>query len=193
MERTSRGETPVKVWAPLRCQAEERVVSGVNDPTTRVWPGESVNSQHRRSMDMPTTSDFLLKSVLTLHESLDYDDDQEREEREICEDGEEMVEKVVQQGKGGMCVNKKRSLGVLQDLPSMRVQCDWIGKKDSRVPARGSIWKVLWLVLTRNVYLCGSLGTRSYAGGPSKLIRGLLGGSWDWWAEGEDLLREKEW
>ncbi|KAJ1089291.1 hypothetical protein NDU88_002442 [Pleurodeles waltl] len=55
-------------------RTEERVVSGANNPTSTEWPGESADSGHRRSSEMPKTSRSadLGYSGLALHdETLD--------------------------------------------------------------------------------------------------------------------------
>ncbi|KAJ1173552.1 hypothetical protein NDU88_005383 [Pleurodeles waltl] len=133
MERRSHLATPVKVRVPSGHPAEERVVSLVNDPTSREWPGETAVSVHMYSSEMPMTSRSadLRNSGLAIHdEILDYEDDREMEEGEIWEDGEQTVDKRRQQ-RGGKNVNKERSFGVLQELTSRTVHGDRTGKKDS--------------------------------------------------------------
>ncbi|KAJ1118088.1 hypothetical protein NDU88_006283 [Pleurodeles waltl] len=116
MERRS----PVKVQAPSGHRTEERVVSRANDPTSREWPGDSADSGHRHSSEMPTISrsaDFRNLGLAIHDETLDYDDDQEMEEGEIREDGKQTVD-TGRQHKGCKNVNKERSFGVLQGSTS---------------------------------------------------------------------------
>ncbi|KAJ1205954.1 hypothetical protein NDU88_001373 [Pleurodeles waltl] len=113
MKRRSSLVTPVEVWAPSGDRSEETVACGANNPTSREWPGEFVDSGHRRSREIPTTSrsDDLEDLGLTIYEeTLDYEDDQEIVEGEICDDGEQMVGKAIQQVKGGRS-NKDRGFG----------------------------------------------------------------------------------
>ncbi|KAJ1153492.1 hypothetical protein NDU88_006251 [Pleurodeles waltl] len=126
---------PVKVWAPSGHRSEEGVVSEENVPTSREWPDESVDSGSRRSREMPTTSRSadLGDLGLTIYDkTLDYEDDQEIEEGEICDNGEQTMGKAILQVKGGRG-NKERSFGVLQDSTIRTVKRNHRDKKDIRL------------------------------------------------------------
>ncbi|KAJ1199133.1 hypothetical protein NDU88_002971 [Pleurodeles waltl] len=128
--------TPVKVWAPMGHQLVERVVFGVNDTPSRELPGESADSGHRHAIEMPSTrwSAGLSDVLFAIHdEILDYEDDQETEEGEICGEEEHVMHKGAERGKGGMNFNKERTIGVLQELTYRMVQHDLTSEKDSRV------------------------------------------------------------
>ncbi|KAJ1088924.1 hypothetical protein NDU88_002078 [Pleurodeles waltl] len=118
------------------------VVSGANDPTSREWPGESADSGHRRSTEMPTarvSAILRIDTPFAIHdESLDYEYDRELEEGEIWDDGEHSLQKETEKVKG---CKKERSVGVFQDTASKKVQCRSKHEKDIRLNAVGSLQK----------------------------------------------------
>ncbi|KAJ1198291.1 hypothetical protein NDU88_002133 [Pleurodeles waltl] len=128
---------PVRVRAPSGHRSEERVVPRAGNLTSREWPVESADSEHRLAMEVPSTSqsaDISDVQFALADETLDYDDDQEIEEGEICGDEEGVLHVGAQQAKG-MNYNKEKSIGVLQGLSSRTVQHNQTCEKDRHVAA----------------------------------------------------------
>ncbi|KAJ1215204.1 hypothetical protein NDU88_002813 [Pleurodeles waltl] len=137
--RSSSFAVLVEVRAPSGHRAEERVASGASHLASRERLVESVDSGHRRSIEMSTTSrgaDLLFDTHIPVHdESLDYEYEQELEEGEIREDSEHRFIQDTQKGKGSAISNKVRSVGVLQVPAPRSIQCARTRKMDCRINA----------------------------------------------------------
>ncbi|KAJ1163655.1 hypothetical protein NDU88_004110 [Pleurodeles waltl] len=128
---------PVKARAPSDHRVEERVASGASHLTSKEWPVESLDSSHRRSIDMPMTSlgaDFEFVTHIPIHdENLDYEYEQELEEGCVAGTQSEGSWMLIF-GHSFICWVAKQAdswpFGRQLDFDGARVKVSWVGKNE---------------------------------------------------------------